>query len=400
MLKLSNVHPSDTTQYPDGRGTLPIPSAGDNSKILMYNETPLNVDLDFLDGRTDTLHAWEANWWPIDSNTTEIDWQIDADSLSVSTPPINAIFLTLLYPNEPIRGTYPISLVRTVGGNVTTQQSQTLDNTGNAPNSNVVTIASTAANGNTVTLTNDGLFQLAVTIAGILKTVLQTFEPAAAGGTILQEGVATYLTEQLGNLKVDGTFESVGAFTADAAATLKSTLAVTGITSTTGTINANGGINTNTIRDDSNGNTAIDLSAGTGAITIEKLLTLVAGIVAAAATNMTINAPTGQNIQLQNNGTTICTIDGSNVALNGAFGFSIGTSGVYRMRNGNTIQNWSNFAGTGSGTYNHGFGTSPFMVIPIVDVVGSATQGYDTITSTQVHITLGAAIGFRAFCWA
>lgn len=339
MLKLTNIHPSDTSLYPNGMGQFSIPSAGDNSKLLMYNETPLNIDLDFLDGRTDTLHAWEANWWPIDSNTTEIDWQIDIDSLSVTTPPINAIFLTLLYPNEPIRGTYPISLVRTVGGNVTTQQSQTLDNTGNAPGSNVVTIGSTAASGNTFTLTNDGLLALAVTIAGILKAVLQTFEPAA-GGTILQEGAATYLTEQLGNLKIDGTLNAVGL-------------------TTLGDTNING-----------------------------------------STSDQIINAPSGKVVRVRNNGTDILTIDGANVGLAGAFGFALNSNGVYRFRNGNTTQAWGNFSGTGSGTYNHGFGSAPFAVIPIVDVSGSATQGYDSITSTQVHITLGASLGFRATMWS
>lgn len=384
MLKLTNIHPSDTSLYPNGMGQFSIPSAGDNSKLLMYNETPLNIDLDFLDGRTDTLHAWEANWWPIDSNTTEIDWQIDIDSLSVTTPPINAIFLTLLYPNEPIRGTYPISLVRTVGGNVTTQQSQTLDNTGNASGSNVVTIGSTAAPGNTVTLTNDGLLDLLVTIAGALVQVLRTYEPSP-GGTILQEGANTYLTEQLGNLKVDGTLESVGSLTADGILVAKGAITLAAASILTHIL----------------GTLTVDQAATlSSTLNVTGLTTLGDISVNGSTSDQIINAPSGKSVIIRNNNTNILTIDGANVGLGGAFGFALNSNGVYRFRNGNTTQAWGNFSGTGSGTYNHGFGSAPFAVIPIVDVSGSATQGYDTITSTQVHITLGASLGFRATMWS
>lgn len=359
-IRLPNVNPSDTTKWPNGLGTFNVGSLGDNSKVLFYNETPLNIDIDFYDGRTDVLHAWEARWWYINADTQEIGWQIDTDSLSVTTPPINVIFITLYGPNEQIPGVYPISLVRTVGGNVTTQQSQTLDNIGNAPNSNVINVGSTAATGSTMTLTNDGLFQLAVTIAGILKTVLQTFEPAA-GGTILQEGVATYLTEQLGDLQIDGTLNPSTALNVGAAGLLATLLGSLKIV----------------------GTTEFDNQLNSG-----------------ATNNFILNAVSGKQIELKNNGTTICTIDGSNVALQGAYGFQIGPSGVYRFRNGTTIQNWSSFSGTGSGTYNHNFGSAPFDVVPIVSVAGSATQGFDTITSTQVHITLGAVLAFKAFCWS
>lgn len=52
------------------------------------------------------------------------------------------------------------------------------------------------------------------------------------------------------------------------------TLTVSGISNFTGVINANGGLNTNTLRDDTNGNTALDLSAGTGDVTMPKSLTV------------------------------------------------------------------------------------------------------------------------------
>lgn len=123
-------------------------------------------------------------------------------------------------------------------------------------------------------------------------------------------------------------------------------------------------------------------------------------VISPAASPITFNAPSGQQIQFLQNGTTIFFMDGLGLHLFGNFSYDLGSGGVFKFRNGNTTQAWGNFTGTGSGTYNHGFGSAPFAVIPIVDVLGSATQGYDTITSTQVHITLGASLGFRATMWS
>src|SRR5438270_9585100 len=111
MRRLPNVHPSDITLWPNGRGTFQIGSAGVSPKILMYNETPLNIDIDFLNGNTDVLHAWEARWWVLDGEVGEIEWAIDADSLNVTTPPVDAVFLTLYESGEKVEGQYPMALV-------------------------------------------------------------------------------------------------------------------------------------------------------------------------------------------------------------------------------------------------------------------------------------------------
>lgn len=73
------------------------------------------------------------------------------------------------------------------------------------------------------------------------------------------------------------------------------------------------------------------------------------------------------------------------------------TSGHYQFLTG-TLSRVSAFSGTGSGTYNHNCGATPLWVGPIVHQSGSATQGFDSATSTQVHITLGASLAFEAFC--
>jgi hypothetical protein len=61
-----------------------------------------------------------------------------------------------------------------------------------------------------------------------------------------------------------------------------------------------------------------------------------------------------------------------------------------------TLSRFTFFTGTGSGTYSHSQGVTPQWVCAVTNVAGSATQGFDSGTSTQVHITLGAANAFTA----
>ena len=224
--RLSNVHPSDTTKWPQGLGTFDIGAANEGSKILMYNETPLNLQLDFLNGSTDTLHAWEANFWPLDGDTKQVQWQIDADSLNVSTPPINAVFLTLYGSNEPIHGQYPMALVRqaSVGnaGGIATSSVQTLSNENNPPTPILIIDIGNTSHTQLITIYNDGSFSYSVNISGTNHTLMQ-----GSIANLLQLGMLGDLTQILGNLKVAGTFESVGTATHDGAATVTGVLTAT-----------------------------------------------------------------------------------------------------------------------------------------------------------------------------
>lgn len=213
MQRIPSFDPSQATNKP----FIDVGAANEQSKVLLYNESPYNLDLDFYNGNNSILHAWEARYWTLDGDTKQIGWTLDT-ALNVTSPPISLVMGELYGPQEVIEGSYPMALIRqaSVGNQVTTSNTNTLTNTSNAAGSNVVTLASTAATGNTFTLTNDGLLHLLVTIAGALTNVLQSFEPAA-GGTLLQEGAATYLTEQLGNFKVDGTTTLTGIATLTAA---------------------------------------------------------------------------------------------------------------------------------------------------------------------------------------
>lgn len=97
-------------------------------------------------------------------------------------------------------------------------------------------------------------------------------------------------------------------------------------------------------------------------------------------------------------GTGIATIDGTGINI-----VKASTQG-FGWFNGNFIPELSFFSGAASGTYNHGFnGTgeslTPFHIIPMCNTLnGSQTMGYDSVTSTQVHITSGAGLSFKAMC--
>lgn len=57
---------------------------------------------------------------------------------------------------------------------------------------------------------------------------------------------------------------------------------------------------------------------------------------------------------------------------------------------------WSQFSGSTTGTFSHGLGVTPTACHVTQHNAGSQTQGWDSETSTQVHITCGAPAPFVA----
>jgi len=252
MQRLTNVNPNDTNLYPGGIGTFNVGAANDGSKILFYNESPLNFDLDFLNGSSDTLHAWEANYWTLDADTKAIQWQIDPDSLNVTDPPISIVFMTLYGPTEKITGTYPMALIRqanvgnalnTIGG-----IASSVENESNPAGTMVVEAEQIGASVQTVYLGNDGNFYLKQYVGGVLTTLLLTIVGAANGATNIQLSDATHQTKVMGTLLVDSGATITGLLTALAALSVTGgittdTLLATGIVTIDGVLTATGGIN-------------------------------------------------------------------------------------------------------------------------------------------------------------
>lgn len=65
---------------------------------------------------------------------------------------------------------------------------------------------------------------------------------------------------------------------------------------------------------------------------------------------------------------------------------------------GTSYGGFSRFTGAASGTYNHGLGSTPSWCGPMQSVIGSQTMGFDSATSTQVHITSGSGNTFSCLC--
>lgn len=422
MRRIPTFDPSVATTKP----YISIGSPGTGSKILLYNESPYNLDLDFYNGDASVLHAWEARYWLLDGETPQIGWSIDT-SLNVTNPPISAVMGELYNPNEQIQGSYPMALIRQAsvgnpGGLQTTVSSATsIINDNNPVSTQMIESTAVGQSGSCTKINNDGIWQVSEIIGGALVQWLktQTTDP------IVQLGAISHLVEILGNLTIDGNTTHTGTST------------FTGNDTHNGTLIASGGVNTNTIRDNVAGNTQFTLSntspqvtapndvlvsgkeTVTGQITGNAALpsiiaqhgincttpgdTYLVGssgfaIVTTDALNkiLTLNGPNsggGGSMNLQVGGVSYGVIDSTGIKLNvagTAFKFATGNSGIGR---------WSFFDGTGTGTYNHNLGAIPSTVIPITSVVGSATQGYDTLTTTQAHVTLGAANNFRATCW-
>jgi hypothetical protein len=349
MQRLPNVHPSNTVLYPNGIGIFAVGAANEGSKILLYNATQLSLQLDFLNGSSDTLHPWEANYWILDGDTKQIQWSIDVDSLSVTTPPMSAIFLTLYNANENVPGTFPVSLPYQTslgGGNTNTNVTSTnsIVNDGNPAGTSIIESTVTGKASTTI-LTNDGLLNLMTLIAGTLTQLIKTQN---AGNPLLL-GAASTITEILGNETIDGNLIINGTVTIGGGASVSA-----------------GDLALNTHNITSGNNISVSSVTTTG---LGNFATLQSGGYLQNAGDINVN------------------------------GHKLLTTSQISFTNGGTLSGISAFSGSGSGTYNHGFGSSPAFCVPVVDAAGSATMGYSAVTSTQVTITMGASLAFKCYCY-
>lgn len=73
------------------------------------------------------------------------------------------------------------------------------------------------------------------------------------------------------------------------------------------------------------------------------------------------------------------------------------TTTGYTGITGDQLARLGSSAGTGTGTFNHNLGAIPdFVAITTHAVNGSQTVGYDSETSTQIHVTTGAGLAWFA----
>lgn len=310
------------------------------------------------------------------------------------------INITVYFINETVPpGTFPVAIpTQIVSAKVSTVTD--LINDGNPSGHQFEESTVSGAPGSTWSFTNDGNNSfIAVLISNVVHKLIQIFN----SGNELRLGEAGNATEILGQLIIDQVLTSAGNHIAA------------------------GGMNINTIRDNVTGVDQIDLA--TAGVTINNKVTLSGAVAADAAgpinftSGGTSNAITrgGSEIIAYNavNGDTEIkgTASGGRVLLSTSDGFTAqvqaGASGGiaintanthgYQWFNGGFIPEISVFTGAATGTYNHGFNgagesLTPFDIIPMCNISGSQTMGFDSTTTTQVHITSGAGLSFKAFC--
>lgn len=241
-------------------GTFNVVFPGNRGKMLVYNESNVNLMLTFSSSDTTYVPAWTAMIYCLNNLTSPlVTWSVFSQ-LTSSGAPISQVVIETFDANEPVPGTYPAPLVRqtNIGNAVSTVAtgSSFLLNNGSPPLTNIITATPSDAGSATWNADNSGNLTVKSDNAGTLTTLLQLI---AGASPAVKLAAASVLTEALGNLKADGTFESVGA------ATLDSTLAVTGTSTFTGDVTFNGAGNSITVAHNSlvSGNEAV-----TGTLTV------------------------------------------------------------------------------------------------------------------------------------
>ena len=363
-------------------------SSGDTAHIRMFNDSGSALQIHDDNGTISDYipaGAWPA--YSLDPGSTKIYFTVIQ---VLPNPPIQLLMCTIYGPGETVPGTPQLGNSPVgIGGTIQTSSVQTLSNEGTVKTVLVIDIGDSAL-AQLLTINNDGSALWKVDVASVAHVLLTI----ASAANFLRLGQAGDTTEVLGALTVDQLLlASLGLSVVGGSTTDTLTVTSTSTFDSGAVFNAN--LNVNNIHDNVSGADQIDLS--TAGITLNNILsfasTAVTQIQAAGtrlldATNthdLILNAPnaagTGQVI-FQKGGIANIKIDQNGV----------------NWPNGNFLPSISFFAGIGSGTYTHGFGSAPFWVCPIVDELGSATQGYDSVTATTVHVTLGAALTFKAFC--
>lgn len=284
-----------------GQVTLPQPKVqvGEIAHLRLYNESGCGLTVAFSNGHTEAIPAGAWPMFEIEPEVQTYTWTV---TYILPNAPVALLEAVYYFPYEgvpptPALGNSPIGIT----GGVQTSSVQTLSNEGNAANTLVMDLGDTG-NTNLFTLYTDGHNLWKVDQAGVIHQVLKI----QVSGNPLQLGQIGDITEVLGNLTVDGTQIVTGDATFNGAGSSLSTAHDAAIS---------GSLKTNSIRDNTNGNLALDLSVGTGAVTLPQLLTATGQITGAAAQNLILNAVTGKQVEFDVNNAQVGHIDGGGLAF-------------------------------------------------------------------------------------
>jgi hypothetical protein len=339
--------------------------------VRFHNESGSGLNITFnLSQDSFTLPAGAWTTRPVIPGESGFVWNV---LYNLPNPPVTFLFTDYYYPGEDISlggvlGNSPIG----IGGTISVTNVTALSNETNPINTLVIDVG---IPGNTLLLQifNDH-FIWSVLQSGVVHQVLK----GNTSGNPLQIGQAADVSEVLGNLTVDGTAQS-GTFTFNNGASMASgdlALNAHGITSA-------GLIQSTTFESlnyhDSSGNDGMVITAG-------------ATTRIQSAGQVAIQVP---------GGTTRFSVISTGASVTGTLGVSGNTTftGNIVFNTGSSLSAVGFGSGSGTGTYTHTLGVTPQWVGLSPHFVGSMTMGYDSETSSNVHVTCGvAATAFVMWC--
>lgn len=377
-------------------GYLPIIIANPGGSLILFNKSQYGMTVDFGNGRVAALPAWYVRTYKFPTTIVDhIDWQV-IYTLNQNDPPISLVMGELYEEYEVVpQSDGPIPWLSNVGNTVTTSGTNNqVVNEGNVAGNPVIQVQQTGVSvGWNAEMLNDGTFILQALVASVLTNLFATIPNAAAGATSVQIGDASRVVEIFGKLLADlgiSLPNNQAISSKDTGGTTHNIL----LEDTSNQVKLLAGGANNILLVDNSGNTLAVID-GNG-FHVSKIGTVgaTANLLDGSLANQTYlkgNTGTG-TIHMQANATSDSWTFDNNGDLScqggGGLNFNIGR-----------IKDFNTFTGTGSGTYSHGLSGAPAWVCAVTDIAGSATQGYDSGTSSTVHVTLGAAIAFKAVAW-
>ena len=302
----------------------------------LYNESSLGLQATF-DNSAQSFYIPAGGW--IDtypkSGDTKLTFLV---KYGISNPGVSSLLATYYYPGDQVPA-MPILGNSATQGNVNTV-SNTLVNTGNPPlTPNVIKIQPSDASSPTWIADNSGNLTISGDNAG---TLTQLFKLIAGASPEVILAALNILTLVQGSLQVNGI------------------------------------IGMNTTPTSSNELEVVsNLDASRAILAVGHSSTQSANILEVQSSSGT----TLFDVEPNGNVDVSATIECNDFRAGGS---------------GNFLRQTNHFNGTGSGTFNHGLGTTPKIVIPMTHVSGSQTMGYDSENATQVHITAGAGLAWVA----
>src|SRR5712691_9167779 len=117
MNILTNFDPSASTS-----GTFNMKFTGTRGKILVFNESNINLKLVFANSWTTYVPAWMAVQYCMNGLSSPIVTWSQFSVLSAASAPISQVVVEGFDPDEIVPGVYPAALVRqtNIGNPVTT----------------------------------------------------------------------------------------------------------------------------------------------------------------------------------------------------------------------------------------------------------------------------------------